>query len=131
MTITSPPTRSPVRRGWRRSRWLTFAEVLLGLTFAVGLLGSLLAGAVATVTFLGEPVTSSMLADQTSWEHRAMWFGVAPSAAGVLLAALGRRRSAGVVFGLMLGLGLLVVVGFTQPEPVVDFFRQVRSDLFR
>lgn len=119
------------RRGWRGSRWVTAGEALIGTAFVVGVVGCLVLAAFSVVTFLGEPVTPSMRAGERAWEHRAMWFAVGPSAAGVVLAAVARRRTAGRVFGLMLALGLFVVVGLTRPKPLVDLLRHVRDRLWR
>jgi hypothetical protein len=110
---------------------MTVAEVALGVCFTVGLLGCLLLAAASTVTFLGEQPTPLMRSGARAWERRAMWFAVGPSAAGVALAAVARRRTAGWVFGSMLVLGLFVVVGLTRPEPLIGFARALRDRWWR
>lgn len=117
------------RSGWRRSGWVTAAEAVLGVGFTVGVLGCLVLAALSTVTFFGEQVTPLMRSGEHAWEQRAMWFAVGPSAAGVVLASVARRRTAGWVFGLMLALGLFVVVGLTRPEPFAEFVRGLRDRL--
>jgi hypothetical protein len=110
---------------------VTAVEVVLGIAFTIGVLGCLVMAVVSGVTFLGEPVTPRMRAGQHAWELRAMWFAVGPPAAGVVLAALARRRTAGWVFGSMLALGLFVLVGLSRPEPVMDVLRALRDRLLR
>lgn len=122
---------SGLRSGWRRSRWVTAGEVVLGASFTVGVLGCLMLAALSTVTFFGEQVTPLMRSGEHAWEQRAMWFAVGPSAAGVVLASVARRRAAGWAFGLMLALGLFVVVGLTRPEPFAEFVRGLRDRLYR
>lgn len=119
------------RSGWRRSGWVTAVEAALGVGFTVGVLGCLILAALSTVTFFGEQVTPLMRSGEHAWEQRAMWFAVGPSAAGVVLASLARRRAAGWVFGLMLALGLFVVVGLTRPEPLAEFVRGLGHRLSR
>lgn len=124
-------TGSDARPGWRRSGWVTAAEVLLGLCFTVGLLGCLLMAVLSTVTFFGESVTPLMRSGERAWEQRAMWFAVGPPAAGVVLASVARRRSAGWVFGTMLVLGLLVFAGLGWPDQLADLARTLRDRLLR
>lgn len=66
--------------------------------------------ALAAEVTVGTIPAGMMRSGQRAWEPRAMWFAVGPSAAGVVLASVARRRPAGWVFGLMLAIGLLVVV---------------------
>ncbi len=101
------------------------------MCFTIGLLGCLVLAALSTVTFLGEHPTALMRAGARTWEDRALWFAVGPSAAGVVLAAVARRRTAGWVLGSMLVLGLFVVVGLTRPEPLAEFLRHLRDRLSR
>ena|GEM_PF-6983661 len=110
---------------------MTAAEVVLGVCFTVGVLGCLVLAALSTVTFFGESVTPLMRSGEHAWEQRAMWFAVGPSAAGVVLASVARRRTAGWVFGLMLALGLFVVLGLTRPEPLAELVRGLRDRLLR
>jgi amino acid transporter len=129
--VTTPTGADPgVRRnGLRVSRWVTAVEALLGVCFTVGVLACLLLAVWSTVTFFGEHATSLMRSSQRAWEQRAMWFAVGPSAAGVVLAAVARRRTAGWVFGLMLALGLFVVIGLTWPEPFANAVHDLRHRL--
>jgi len=97
---------------------VTAVEAVMGVCFTVGVLGCLVLAALSTVTFFGEHVTPLRRSGEHAWENRAMWFAVGPSAAGVVLASVSRRRTAGWVFGVMLALRLFVVVGLTRPEPL-------------
>lgn len=129
LDATNPAPLVRNRRSWRRSGWVTAGEALLGTAYVVGVVGCLVLAAGSMLTFFGEAVTPSMRAGERAWEHRAMWFAVGPSAAGVVLASVARRRTAGWVFGLMLALGLFVVVGLTRPEPLLDLLHQAHDRL--
>jgi hypothetical protein len=110
---------------------VTAVEAVLGVCFTVGVMSCLVLATLSTVTFFGEQVTPLMRSGEHAWEHRAMWFAVGPSAAGVVLASVARRRTAGWVFGLMLALGLFVVVGLTRSEPLAEFAHDLRDRLSR